>query len=91
MSKTTTLANGKVTLTDRILVELVEPEDFPASIVITWPQAPSAVDPRKFGATANAVIVNARLSRPLVLKQSGQIEKSLRFAPTTIMASPRAG
>ena len=65
MSKTTTLANGKVTLTDRILVELVEPEDFPASIVITWPQAPSAVDPRKFGATANAV---ARLMATAITK-----------------------
>jgi hypothetical protein len=59
------LANGKVTPTDKILVELVEPEDFPASIVITWPQAPSAVDPRKFDATANAV---ARLMARAITK-----------------------
>ena len=52
MSKTTTLASGKVTPTDKLLVELLEPEEFPASIVITWPQAPSAVDPRKFDATS---------------------------------------
>jgi hypothetical protein len=29
--------------------------DFPASILIVWPQAPSVVDARRFGATANAV------------------------------------
>ena len=55
MSKTTTLASGQITPTDVLLVELREPEEFPASIMITWPQAPSVIDPRRFGATANAV------------------------------------
>jgi hypothetical protein len=55
MSKTTILASGNVTPTDTLLVELREPDEFPATILITWPQAPSVVDPRRFGATANAV------------------------------------
>ena len=55
MSKTTTLASGQITPTDALLVQLREPEEFPASILITWPQAGSVIDPRRFGATANAV------------------------------------
>ena len=37
MSKTTTLASGNVTPTDTLLVQLREPDEFPASILITWP------------------------------------------------------
>jgi hypothetical protein len=55
MSKTTTLASGQITPTDALLVELREPDEFPASILITWPQAPSVIDPHRFGATANSV------------------------------------
>jgi hypothetical protein len=55
LSKTTILASGQITPTDALLVELREPDEFPASILITWPQMPSVVDPRRFGATANAV------------------------------------
>jgi hypothetical protein len=46
------LATGQITVTDTPLVERREPEDFPASILITWPQMPSMIDPRRFGATA---------------------------------------
>jgi hypothetical protein len=55
MSKTTILASGQITPTDTLLVELREPDEFPSAIFITWPQAPTVVDPRRFGATANAV------------------------------------
>jgi hypothetical protein len=55
MSKTTILANGQITLADTLLVELREPDEFPATILIIWPQAPSVIDPRRFAATANAV------------------------------------
>jgi hypothetical protein len=65
MSKTTTLASGNVTPTDKLLVELLEPDEFPATILITWPQAPSVVDPRKSDATANAV---ARLMATAITK-----------------------
>jgi hypothetical protein len=65
MSKTTTLASGQITTTDTLRVELREPDEFPATILITWPQAPSVVDPRRFGATANAV---ARLMATAITK-----------------------
>jgi hypothetical protein len=55
MSKTTTLASGQITTTDPLHLELREPEEFPATIFIIWPQASSVVDPRQFGATAGAV------------------------------------
>jgi hypothetical protein len=65
MSKTTTLASGRITPTDAILVELREPDEHPASILISWPQAPSVVDPYRFGTTANAV---ARLMATAITK-----------------------
>ena len=65
MSKTTTLASGQITPTDTLLVELRETAELPASIMITWPQAPSVVDARRFGATANAV---ARLMATAITK-----------------------
>jgi hypothetical protein len=65
MSKTTILANGQITPTDALPVELREPDEFPATILIVWPQAPSVVDPRRFSATANAV---ARLMATAITK-----------------------
>jgi hypothetical protein len=65
MSKTTILASGQISPTDALLVQLREPDEFPASVLIIWPQAPSAVDPRKFDATANAV---ARLMARAITK-----------------------
>jgi hypothetical protein len=65
MSKTTTLASGSVTPTDMLIVQLRVPDELPASILITWPQAPSVVDPRRFGTTANAV---ARLMATAITK-----------------------
>jgi hypothetical protein len=65
MSKTTTLASGHVTPTDTLLVELREQDEFPATILIIWPQVPTVVDPRKFGAAANTV---ARLMATAITK-----------------------
>jgi hypothetical protein len=65
MSKTTILASGQITPTDTLLVQLREPDEFPASVLIIWPQAPSVVDPRTFGATANSV---ARLMATAITK-----------------------
>jgi hypothetical protein len=65
VSKTTILASGQITRTDTLLVELREPDEFPATVLITWPQAPSVVDPHTFGATANAV---ARLMATAITK-----------------------
>ena len=49
------LAEGDVTRTDRIAVELISPDDMPATIRITWPAAPTVVDPKRFPDTANTV------------------------------------
>jgi hypothetical protein len=65
MSKTTILANGRITPTDALRVELQEPDEFRATILIVWPQAPSVLDPRRFSATANAV---ARLVATAITK-----------------------
>jgi hypothetical protein len=65
MSKTTILASGQITPADALRVELQESADFPPSIMIIWPLAPSVVDPRRFGATANAV---ARLMATAITK-----------------------
>jgi hypothetical protein len=54
MSKTTTLASGQITPTDTLLVELREPSELPPAILTAWPEAPSVVDPRRFGANAVA-------------------------------------
>jgi hypothetical protein len=55
MSKTTILASGQISPTDALRVELGEPDKFPATILLIWPQAQLIVDSRRFGATANAV------------------------------------
>jgi hypothetical protein len=65
MSKTTILASGQITPADALRVELQEPDEFPATILIIWPEAPSVVDPRRFTATANAV---ARLMATAITK-----------------------
>jgi hypothetical protein len=49
------LASGQITSSDTLRVELQEPDEFPATILIIWPQMPSVVDPRRFGASANAI------------------------------------
>jgi hypothetical protein len=55
MSKTTTLADGDVTAADRLSVELVQPIDLPATILIRWPGAPSVTDSRRLHAVADAI------------------------------------
>jgi hypothetical protein len=56
MSKTTTLAAGQITAADQISIELVQASETPTVILIRWPDAPSVTDPRRFAATANAVM-----------------------------------
>jgi hypothetical protein len=50
------LAEGDITRTDRIAVELVTPNGMPAIVRITWPEQLSVVDPKLFGDTAAAVV-----------------------------------
>jgi hypothetical protein len=56
VSKTTTLATGQITTADALTVELVQPADTPAMIMLQWPLAATVVDPRRLPATCNAVM-----------------------------------
>jgi hypothetical protein len=56
VSKTTTLARGHVTQADEFAVELIEPADAPAVIMLRWPPQASVTDPHKLAATANRIM-----------------------------------
>jgi hypothetical protein len=48
MSKVTTLASGQINGADSILIELVEAEETPAVVIITWPLKPTVCHTRRF-------------------------------------------
>jgi hypothetical protein len=50
----TPLASAEVNH-DQLKVELVEPDSMPAVVRITWPAAPTIVDPKRFPDVAAAV------------------------------------
>jgi hypothetical protein len=50
------LAAGSVTRSDRLVVELVQPPDTPAAILIKWPSQPTVTDPAKLTATVAAIV-----------------------------------
>jgi hypothetical protein len=53
----TDLADGAISGTDRIIIELIEqPDPAPPIVAINWPVHPSVIDPEHFRDTA-AVIV----------------------------------
>jgi len=56
MSKTTTLATGRISGAELVTVQLVEPADAPAVIMIRWPGQPSVTSPLRLPAVANAVM-----------------------------------
>jgi len=58
MSKQTTLGESQITQSpnDDVVVELVEPDDLPPMVKITWPEQPSIVEPQRFGDTAAALV-----------------------------------
>lgn len=51
---TTPLASSKIGH-DAITVELIEPNGLPPKVKISWPAAPTIVDPKRFPDTAAAV------------------------------------
>ena len=55
MSKITTLATGQVTATDAVTIELVEADETPAVVIITWPTTASVLHPRRFPGAGEAV------------------------------------
>jgi hypothetical protein len=48
MSKITTLASGQLNGADTILIELVEADETPAVVIVTWPAKPTVLHPRRF-------------------------------------------
>jgi hypothetical protein len=45
MSKSTTLAAGQITRSEHLTVELHQPSDTPAVVLLVWPAAPSVIAP----------------------------------------------
>ena len=56
MSKVTTLADGQITGAASILIELVEAEETPAVVIITWPLQPTVLHPHRFPDVAAAIV-----------------------------------
>jgi hypothetical protein len=50
------LAGGSVTPSDRLVIELVQRPDMPATILIKWPPQPTVTDPAKLIATFAAIV-----------------------------------
>jgi hypothetical protein len=75
MSKTTTLASGAINGADEISIELVQPADTPAVVLLRWPDAPSVCDPRRLTATANATMrILARAVAQLALIRAAELD-----------------
>lgn len=55
MSKVTTLASGQINGHDSITVELVEANETPAVVIVTWPLKPTVLHPRRFPDVAAVV------------------------------------
>lgn len=53
MSKVTTLADGQITGSASILIELVEAEETPAVIIVRWPSKPTVIHPHRFPSAAD--------------------------------------
>jgi hypothetical protein len=75
MSQITELAAGQINTSDMITVELVETDQHPAVVIITWPAKPSVVHPRRFPAAAESA---ARLFAAAVVRLA-QIRRERRL------------
>jgi hypothetical protein len=58
MSKITTLASGRITPSDTLTVELIQPDSMPAVVRIVWPTKPSVTTatPKALAALAAAMV-----------------------------------
>jgi hypothetical protein len=55
-SSPTVLANGHINGADSITVELVEPDETPAAVLVKWPAKPTVLHPHRFPDTAALVV-----------------------------------
>jgi hypothetical protein len=51
----TELARGTINQSDELLIELRQPDNMPATVVIVWPAAPSVASPTAFPTTASKI------------------------------------
>ena len=52
MSQVTVLATAQLTATDAIAIELMETDETPAVVIVSWPAKPTVSHPRRFPETA---------------------------------------
>jgi hypothetical protein len=53
MSKVTELATAQLSPSSSITIELVETDETPAVVIITWPDKSTVLHPRRFGSAAD--------------------------------------
>jgi hypothetical protein len=75
MSKVTDLAGASINGNDTITVEVIEADETPAVVIITWPAKPSVLHPRRFPTAADAC---ARTFAAAVVKLA-QIKRERRL------------
>jgi hypothetical protein len=58
LPKTTMLAESQITASphDVVGVQLVEPDDLPAFVQVSWPLQPTVIDPNSFGDSASVIV-----------------------------------
>jgi hypothetical protein len=56
MSKSTILASAPIHASDEIVVWLIEADNLPAFVRISWPPQPTVIDPTLFADAASAVV-----------------------------------
>jgi hypothetical protein len=74
MTHVTELATAWLTATDQITIELVQTDETPAVVIITWPGKPSVIHPRRFGSAADlaARVFAAAIVRLAQLRRDGK-------------------
>jgi hypothetical protein len=67
------LAEGQITRTDTLSIELVEPADAPPVLLLRWPPQPSVTDSTRLPVTANAImqVLAAAIARLAAIRPAG--------------------
>jgi hypothetical protein len=74
MSEITELASGQITATDQLTIELIEPNETPAVIIVRWPAKPTVLHPHRFGSavdTAARAFAAAAVRLAAIKRQRG--------------------
>ena len=68
----TELARGTINQSDELLIELRQPDNMPATVVIVWPAAPSVASPTAFPTTASKITAHRRQRRRTARTTQGE-------------------